>query len=184
MGDHVYVSKKGWLTERSSVKLDSQNAGPYKILEKVGHSYRLDLPDHVKVHDVLHADRLRKAPMDPLPGQEEEPEPPVEVEGEQEWEVVRLLASRIYRRKLQYRAQWKGYDEDPVFYDAESFKNCPHKLRQFHEDEPAAPGPPVNLSSWLRAYENDEPVPKGDENDNAAERLQPRKTRRHARLKA
>ena len=30
--------------ERPSRKLDYQMAGPYRILEKVGHSYRLDLP--------------------------------------------------------------------------------------------------------------------------------------------
>ena len=183
-GDYVYVSKKGWTTDRPSVKLDTQNAGPYKILEKVGHSYRLELPQNLKVHDVLHADRLRKAPMTPMPGQEEEPEPPMEVEGEQEWEVVKLLASRIHKGKLQYRAEWKGYDEDPVYYDAESFKNSPHKVRQFHEDQPEAPGPPVNLETWLRAYEDDEPIPGQDENDNLATKGGKSKTRRHARLKA
>ena len=104
MGDFVYVSRKGWQTERPSTKLDYQAAGPFKILEKVGNSFRLELPKYIKIHDVIHTDRLRKAPMNPLEGQEEEPQPPMEIEGQQEWEVTRILASRIWRGKLQYQA--------------------------------------------------------------------------------
>ena len=100
VGDSVYVSRKGWQTDRPSPKLDLQAAGPFQIVEQVGHSYRLKLPPHMKVHDVFHADRLRKAPMNPLPGQEETPEPPVIIEGQEEWEVKAIVAARIYRRKL------------------------------------------------------------------------------------
>ena len=100
VGDFVYVSRKGWQTDRPSVKLDLQAAGPFKILEKVGHLYRLELPAHMHIHDVLHADRLRKAPMNPLEGQDQEPQPPIEVDGQQEWEVQEILASRVINRKL------------------------------------------------------------------------------------
>ena len=100
----MYVSRKGWQTDRPSVKLDLQAAGLFKILEKVGHSYRLELPVHMHIHNVLHADRLRKAPMNPLEGQDQEPQPPIEVDGQQEWEVQEILASRVINRKLQYRA--------------------------------------------------------------------------------
>ena len=48
VGDFVYVSRKGWQTERPSVKLDYQAAGPFKILKKVGYSFRLQLPNHIK----------------------------------------------------------------------------------------------------------------------------------------
>ena len=105
----MYVSRKGWQTERPIVKLDYQAAGPFKILEKVGYSFRLQLPKHIKIHDVIHADRLRKASMNPLEGQEEDPQPPMEIDGQQEWEVRRIVASRIWRGKLQYRAEWKNF---------------------------------------------------------------------------
>ena len=180
VGDFVYISRKGWQTERPSTKLDYQAAGPFKILEKVGHSFRLELPPHIKIYDVVHADRLRKAPMNPLEGQEEEPQPSIEVEGQQEWEVTRILASRIWRGKLQYRAQWKGYDEDESFYNAEGFKGCPHRIRQFHEDNPIAAGPPIRLAKWLKAWEEGELIESSEE-DNVAERKNTRKTRRHAR---
>ncbi|OBT72945.1 hypothetical protein VF21_08465 [Pseudogymnoascus sp. 05NY08] len=40
-------------------------AGPYTILEQVGHAYRLDLPTGIKIHPVISADKLRKASNDP-----------------------------------------------------------------------------------------------------------------------
>jgi len=53
--------------------------------------------------------------MDPVPGQRPDPPPPVEVSGDIEWEVERILASRLLRgRALQYRAKWVGYDTDPT----------------------------------------------------------------------
>jgi hypothetical protein len=45
------VSTKNWTSERPSQKLGYQNEGPYEVVEKVGHSYRLKLPDSNKLHD-------------------------------------------------------------------------------------------------------------------------------------
>jgi len=41
VGDKVWVSTKGWRTERPSKKLDYQQAGPFKVIAKEGHSFRL-----------------------------------------------------------------------------------------------------------------------------------------------
>ena len=81
IGDYVYVTRKGWTTDRPSVKLDRQLAGPYKIIGMKRHSYVLELPENMKMNNVFHADRLRKDPHNPLPGQEQPPEDPVEVNG-------------------------------------------------------------------------------------------------------
>ena len=121
--------------------------------------------------------------MNPLEGQQEDPQPPMKIDGQQEWEVRRIVASRIWRGKLQYRAEWKGYDEDKEFYDAEGFKGCPHKLRQFHEDHKDAAGPPKRLREWLTAWEKGQSIDENEE-DNAVGSKQPgkaRKTRRHVR---
>jgi integrase-like protein len=105
-GDKVYVSTKPWRTQRPSRKLDHQMAGPFPITRKVHNSYKVDLPASIKVHKVIPPDRLRKDPNDPLPGQINEPPPPIQVSEEQEWEVQDILASKLLRKKLYYR--WNG----------------------------------------------------------------------------
>ena len=140
--------------------------GPYKILERVGNAYKLDLPPSIKVHPIIAAARLRKAASDPVPGQHPDPPPPIEVNGKAEWEVEKILASRLFRKKtLQYRAKWVGYDTDPEWYNAQNFKASPHMLRDFHKDNPSAAGPPTQLSYWIECWEQgEEPEDRSDDN--------------------
>ncbi|BDD54387.1 hypothetical protein MAP00_009256 [Monascus purpureus] len=72
---------------------------------------------------------------------------------EQEWEVERILASRISRGKLQYRVQWKGCDTDLTWYPARGFKGAPYKIQNFHGMCSDQPGPPKRLTEWLEAWE-------------------------------
>ena len=153
IGDMVFLDTKNLAIDRPSRKLAAKWEGPFKVLEKVGHSYRLQLPVGSRIHDVFAPDLLCKDPQDPLPGQEA-PKPPGEpIQGVEEWEVDQILASKLYRAKLKYRVSWIGHDPDPTWYPASNFMGAPHKLREFHEQNPSKPGPPRALGQWIQAWE-------------------------------
>jgi len=82
-------------------------------------------------------------PNNPLPGQHIDPEPPVHVDGEEEYEVEQILDSRLFgkAKKLQYRVSWVGYPPDTQWYPAANFENSADKLRAYHTAYPGKPGP-------------------------------------------
>ena len=102
---------------------------------------------------VFTADRLRRYPNNPLPGQASENPAGEDVDGTgaEEWEVDKVTASRLYRGKLQYQAQWRGWDPDPEWYPASDFKNAPAALQRYHDNHPDQTGPPKRLTKWLLA---------------------------------
>ena len=167
VGDRVVIIKRSELTSRPSDKLSFPvTQQHYRVVEKTATgAYRLDMPASWQGSTEFHADRLRRYPNNPLPGQASENPPGEDIEGKEEWEVDRMLASRTYHGKLQYQAQWKGWDPDPTWYPASDFKNAPAVLKRFHDEHPDQAGPPARLDQWLLAAAEDrfEP-PHGDDN--------------------
>ena len=164
--DKVWVTTKHWKTDRPSRKLGGQMAVPFEIVDQVGHSFRLKLPEIMKVYPVFYTKKLRKDPDNPLLGQANPNPPPLVLEdGEEEYEVQSVLAVKLVRGNLKYQIQWKGWDRDLEWYPAESLRNSPLALREFHKKNPSRPGPPQNLDYWLDCALNDTiPEPKPGDN--------------------
>ncbi len=98
-------------------KLGQQFAGPLRVLERVGRlAYRLDIPSNWRIHDVISVAHLEPATApedDPYRRRRLEQPEPVVVDGENEWEIERILRKRVYRRgrdfTTEYLVRWLGY---------------------------------------------------------------------------
>ena len=149
----MYLNTHHWRKERPSGKLDNPYAGPFTVLERVGAAFRVDLPVTMKIHNVFPPNKLRKDPENPLPGQINELPPPVNITGEEEWELESVQGSRVRGKKLKYRLSWVGSsDVDLTWYDCSSAMYAPERIRAFHVANPLAAGPPARLVEWEEAF--------------------------------
>jgi len=117
--DMVWLIPRNIMTTRPSKKLDYKKIGLFKILAKIGTSaYKLDLPPSMAIHNTLHLSLLEPYQDNRFPSQIKEPPPPIQIEGEDEYELDEIIDSRLHYNKLQYRAKWKGYspEHDKVWY--------------------------------------------------------------------
>lgn len=106
----MYLKVKNIKSTRPSKKLDLKYYGPYEVEMPVGkQAYHLRLPKGFrKVHNVFHVSLLE--PCDNEREAQAEP-PPIEVNGEELWELQEILNSRLHYGKLQYLFRWLGFSE-------------------------------------------------------------------------
>lgn len=110
----------------TSKKIGPQLVGPFKILERIGRlAYKLELPANMRIHDVVSIAHLEPA-TDPA----EDPyrrrrlsAPAVVVDGEEEYEIEKLLRKRSIRRGrgicTQYLVRWLGYGPEADIWELE-----------------------------------------------------------------
>ena len=102
------------------------------------YAYELELPRELWIHPVHHVSLLDPVSRDPLQGQEITPPPPLEVDGDQEFQVERVEDSRMYRNQLQYLIRWTGYDQ--VTWEPAIDVDGLQALDAFHKKYPQKPG--------------------------------------------
>ena len=144
VGDKVYLDASDIPTTRPSKKLDNLRYGPYKVLAKVGRgAYRIQLPPTLaRLHPVFPVVKLTAAPPDPFPGrQQPPPPPPIQIRGEDEYEVSKILDSRVRWRRVEYLVKYKGYDDNSNEWIPHHAVNAKTLTRRFHRDNPTKPAP-------------------------------------------
>ena len=149
VGDHVFVLAKFIHTTRPSKKLSEKYLGPYEVIGRPGsHSFLIKLPTHMRaIHPVFHISMLEPSTANSIPNRVLSPPPPVEIDGDLEFEVEEILDSKLDRRRriqLQYYVQWSGYQGQPdefTWIDASDLEHSNELVADFHAKYPNKPGP-------------------------------------------
>jgi hypothetical protein len=153
IGDKAFVKAQFFRTTRPSKKLSEKFLGPFEIIAQPGtRSFTLKLPNSMRaVHPVFHVSMLEPHIPNTIPGRIDPPPSAIVVDGEPEYEIARIVDSKIDRRrscKLLYKVIWSGYEgtaEESDWVPATELAHATELVADFHSAYPAKPGPLSSL---------------------------------------
>src|SRR5882672_9092708 len=148
VGDTIWLDTRNIKTTRPSKKLDHCFLGPFLIIERVSlHVFRLGLSLALsRIHPVFHVSLLQPTSSSVIPARVVDPPPPIELDDSDEWEVNRILDSKVDRHckgpGLFYLVEWKGFDNTPdatSWEPPEHLANVTDLVQAFHRAYPNKP---------------------------------------------
>ena len=144
VGDKVWLSSENIKTTRPMKKLNYKWLGPYAIDQVISWSaYRLKLPPSFgQIHPVFSVTLLQPYEADPVMECQQchPPPPPVIHDGIKEYEVERILDSRLFCGRIEYLVCWKGYGvEEDEWRPSQDIRGVKRLVDAFHCAHPEAP---------------------------------------------
>ena len=106
--------------------------GPYKIKGIISsNAVELELPKSIRIHPVVNISRVRLYKPQ-VEGQKKIPLKLVIIEGEEEFEVEKILNKRIVRGKEKFLVRGKGYTaEGDTWESKENLENAKELVEKF-----------------------------------------------------
>ena len=136
IGSKVYVLAEHIRSTRPTEKFAEKYLGPFIVVERVGSlSYQLQLPNYMnRIHPVFHVSQLEPAIENTIPNRVQSPPPPIEVEGEEEYEVEAILKHRRRGNGYQYLVRWKNFlSESDSWEPAHAFTHAQEILNEYKQ---------------------------------------------------
>lgn len=142
VGDRVLLSTKHLKlvgADKRTPKFACQYLGPFKIKRVVNdNAYELDLPVAMRIHPVLNVSRLKvyhdgatSFPSRPVPNPRLPPEITLS-NGDEQYEVESILASRGKGNRTQYLVKWVGYDQyESTWEKASNVAGAPEAIAEY-----------------------------------------------------
>jgi len=117
---------------RRSEKLTERFMGPYKVKGIVSsNAIELELPKSIRIHPVVNISRVQLYKPQ-VEGQKKTPSKLVIIEGEEEFEVEKIINKRTVRGKEKFLVRWKGYTaEEDTWENKENLENAKELVEEF-----------------------------------------------------
>lgn len=123
--------------------LDVIKTGPFDVKRRISKvAFKLDLPNHMKIHPIISCVHLEPATKDPF-NRESPPPAPIIVEGEERYIIDRILRKEQRRqrgdksRRIYYRIRWQGYgpEDDTWIREDELREQVPEMVEDFERSQ-------------------------------------------------
>jgi len=138
VGDLVLLSTKNlkWqMKGRRTEKLTERFVGPYKIKKVIStNTVELELPKTVKIYPVVNVSRIRRY-REQVRGQKKQLALLIIIEGEEEYEVEKVMNKRKKYGRWKYLVKWKGYmAEEDSWERKENLKNEKEAVEDYERE--------------------------------------------------
>jgi hypothetical protein len=133
--DQVWVEGTNLKTLYPLTKLGPKRYGPFKVLKKFSNAvYQVEIPRRWKIHNTFHANLLTPYKETELHGPNYTRPPPDLVDGEQEFEVEKILDAqqRGRGRKLHFLVKWKGYPVSDNLWEKAEDVHAEELVQEFY----------------------------------------------------
>src|SRR6266403_1899085 len=132
--EQVWLDASHLKLPHQKAKLTPKRLGPFKIIQEISPvAYRLRLPPNWRIHDVFHASLLTPYHETTAHSPNFTRPPPDLIDGEEEYEVERIVAHRQFGRskQLQYLIKWKGYPESNNTWEPADQVHAPDLIKHY-----------------------------------------------------
>ncbi len=132
--EQVWLDASHLKLPHQKAKLTPKRLGPFKIIQEISPvAYRLELPPNWRIHNVFHASLLTPYHETTAHGPNFTRPPPDLIDGEEEYEVERIVAHRQFGRskRLQYLIKWKGYPDSDNTWEPADQVHAPELIKHY-----------------------------------------------------
>jgi len=101
-------------------------------------TFWLRIPSHYRaLHLVFYTSKLTQYSKSTICDQKATPPPPTLIQGQEEWEVEKILNLQQRYRKNKYLVRWKGYTQgDDTWEPEDNLQNAGKKLQEYLQSIP------------------------------------------------
>ena len=135
-GDQVWIEGTNLKTLYPTAKLGPKCYGPFKFLKQMSLAvYWVEIPKHWKIHNVFHANLITLYKETELHGPNYTQPPPDLVDGEEEYEVEKIIDMKQMGRwcKTYYLVKWKGYPTSDNSWEPQENIHTEELIREFQK---------------------------------------------------
>jgi hypothetical protein len=137
-GDQVWIEGTNLRTLDPTSKLGQRQYRPFKVLKRLSDAvYRVELPKQWKIHNVFHADLITPYKEMELHGPNFTRPPPDLIDGEEEYEVEKILdmKQKGQGRKTHYLIKWKGYPTSDNSWEPAENVQAKDLIKEYKEEQ-------------------------------------------------